>query len=145
MHFITYTVHKKYRRLLLLSLLLFVLSACGSAGTGTALQQASPTSTQQTHPIVSQTPTTIVHVSIILKDTMYAFVPATVKVKVGTQVVWKNTSNAPHTVSSDDGVFNTPNNLEQNQSYAFLFTKAGTYPYYCNFHLYMKGTIIVTS
>jgi plastocyanin len=25
-----------------------------------------------------------------------------------------------------------------------IFTKPGTYTYYCNFHLYMKGVIIVT-
>lgn len=76
---------------------------------------------------------------------MYAFVPATLTIKVRTQVVWSNDSNAPHTVSSDSGVFNTPNPLGINpgQTYAFTFTKPGTYPYYCNIHTYMTGKIVV--
>ncbi len=119
--------------------LMFV--ACGSAST----TQSSPAPTAQTTPTPSPSPTpvAVAHVKIAAQGDMYAFVPATLKVKVGTQVIWTNETNAPHTVTSDMQVFNTPNNLEQNQTFMVIFTKPGTYTYYCNFHLYMKGTIIV--
>jgi len=31
-----------------------------------------------------------------------------------------------------------------NQVFMVIFTRPGTYPYYCNIHTYMVGTIIVT-
>jgi|SRR5947209_5441753 len=120
--------------------LMFV--ACGNTST----TQASPTPTMQTSPTPSPSPTpvAVAHVKIAAQGDMYAFVPATLKVKVGTEVIWTNETNAPHTVTSDMLVFNTPNNLEHNQTFMVIFTKPGTYTYYCNFHLYMKGVIIVT-
>jgi plastocyanin len=134
------------RRLLLaLSLaitLILVLAGCGR--TSTAQPAPPPTAQATPTPSPSPTPVAVVHVKIAAQGNMYAFVPATLKVKVGTQVIWTNETNAPHTVTSDAGVFNTPSNLEQNQTFMVIFTKPGTYTYYCNFHLYMKGTIIVT-
>ena len=123
--------------------IVFMFVACGSASTA----QPSPTPTAQPTPTPSPSPTpvAVAHVKIAAQGDMYAFVPAMLKVKVGTQVIWTNETNAPHTVTSDMGVFNTPNNLEQNQKFMVIFTKPGTYTYYCNFHLYMKGTIIVTA
>jgi plastocyanin len=123
--------------------IVFMLVACGNASTA----QAGPTPTARTTPTPSPSATlvAIAHVKIAAQGDAYAFVPATLKVKVGTQVIWTNETNAPHTVTSDMGVFNTPNNLEQNQTFTVIFTKPGTYTYYCNFHLYMKGTIIVVA
>ena len=83
---------------------------------------------------------------MIEKDGNYFFDPASLTIKVGTQVVWTNETDAPHTVTSDTNAFNTPNNLAKNQTFMFIFTKPGTYSYYCNFHpTTMKGTIIVTT
>ena len=71
---------------------------------------------------------------------------ATLSIKMGTQVEWLNTSDAPHTVTSDAaGDFNSTSNITQNQTFKFTFTKAGTFPYHCNIHPYMKATITVTS
>jgi plastocyanin len=65
---------------------------------------------------------------------------------VGTQVVWTNTTDAPHTVTSDTaGVFGTTGNLTTNQTFMFTFTTPGTFAYHCNIHPYMKATITVTS
>jgi plastocyanin len=116
-------------------LLLFLLEACGSPSTHTV----APTST----PI--RTPVAVAHVTIISQRSKYAFAPASITVKIGTQVIWTNRTNAPHTVSSDSGIFNSPDTLEAGQSYSFTFTRAGSYSYYCNFHLYMKAIITVTS
>jgi plastocyanin len=85
-------------------------------------------------------------VKIVEKNEKYSFEPATLSVKVGTQVVWLNTSDAPHTVTSDTGgALASPDNITPNKTYKFTFTTAGTFPYHCNIHPYMKGTITVTS
>jgi len=50
------------------------------------------------------------------------------------------------TVTSDTaGVFNSTSNITQNQTFKFTFSTAGTFPYHCNIHPYMKATITVTS
>jgi len=85
-------------------------------------------------------------VKIIEANEKYAFSPTTLSIKVGTQVVWTNTTDAPHTVTSDTaGVFGTTSNLTTNQTFMFTFTAPGTFAYHCNVHPYMKATITVTS
>jgi plastocyanin len=93
----------------------------------------------------SQPSGTVVKVKIVEKNEKYMFDPATLTVKKGTQVVWTNMSDAPHTVTSDNGTFNTSSNLSQNQTFMFTFTTAGTFSYHCDIHPYMKATITVTS
>jgi Copper binding proteins, plastocyanin/azurin family len=59
------------------------------------------------------------------------------------------TANTAHTVTVKtqpaDG--NWPvggsGNLPYNQSYSFTFTVPGTYTYYCTYHAWMTGTIVV--
>ena len=80
-------------------------------------------------------------------DTACLFSPATYNATVnGAAVVWKNNGGVLHTVTSNATAngslpsFN--NNVGQNGgTYSFTFTKAGTYYYYCNIHLWMKGII----
>lgn len=100
--------------------------------------------TAQLSPVPSLTPVAVADVKIVAKNGKYVFDPAMLTVKVGTQVVWTNNSDAPHTVTSDTQVFNT-DNLTQKQTFKVVFTKPGMYTYYCNIHLYMKGVIIVTA
>jgi plastocyanin len=126
----------------LATLVIFLLVSCGSTSTIPTQPTATlkPTSTQM------PAPAAVADVKIVPKNGHYIFDPATLMVKVGTQVIWSNETNVPHTVTSDTGVFNTPPDyLLPHQVFKFLFTKPGTYTYYCNFHLYMKGTIVVIS
>ena|SRR5690348_11115020 len=116
-----------------------LLVACG----GTSATPA-PTATAQPSPTPTATPVTAM-VKIVEKNDKYMFDPATLTIKKGTQVVWTNMSDAPHTVTSDTGAFNTTSNLTQNQTFMFTFTTAGTFAYHCNVHPYMKATITVTS
>ncbi len=129
-----------------------LLTACGGGGTATTSTPtattpptATPTPTSPPSPTPTPTPT-VVTVKIVEANEKYSFQPATLTIKVGTQVVWLNTSDAPHTVTSDTaGVFGSPSNITQNQTFKFTFTSAGTFPYHCNIHPYMKATITVTS
>jgi plastocyanin len=84
-----------------------------------------------------------------IKLVNFKFTPAQLTVKVGTTVVWTSEDNVPHTVTADDGSFDS-GNLQKGDSFKFTFTKAGKYPYYCSYHGAaggggMSGTITVTN
>lgn len=73
-----------------------------------------------------------------------AFKPETVSVKVGGEVVWKNMDVSPHTITADDGSFDS-GTLGQGEEYRkkFTFTSSGTIKYSCDIHAYMSGRIEV--
>jgi plastocyanin len=84
-----------------------------------------------------------------IKLVNFEFTPAQLMVKVGTTVVWTSEDNAPHTVTADDGSFDS-GNLQKGDSFKFTFTKAGKFPFYCAYHGTaggggMSGTITVTN
>jgi plastocyanin len=72
----------------------------------------------------------------------FAFSPATLTVKTGTKVSWTNKDTVTHTVTADQGAFNS-GLLSPGNSFSFTFTQAGTYSYHCNIHHSMMATIIV--
>ena len=129
-----------------------LLAACGGStsattSTPTATTPPTPTPTPTSPPSPTPTPKpVVVMVKIVKQNEKYSFQPASLTIKVGTEVVWLNTSDASHTVTSDTaGQFNSPSNIAPNQTFKFTFTSAGTFPYHCNIHPYMKATITVTS
>ena len=71
-----------------------------------------------------------------------AFNPPSLSIAAGDTVVFTNQDAAPHTATSDDGLFDT-GRLSQGQSAQLTFSAAGTYPYYCAIHPSMRGTITV--
>jgi plastocyanin len=88
---------------------------------------------------------------------LFCYKPAPLTVKRGTRVVWKNNTASPHTVTrctpSTCGVsggtgkqagFHSPT-IARGKTFAFKFTKPGTYRYFCQVHGYatMHGTITV--
>jgi plastocyanin len=75
----------------------------------------------------------------------WAFMPQDVTIKLGTTVEWMNVSDAPHTSTSDTGVWDSKNISAMTGTYAFTFTGAGTYTYHCSYHTFMTGTITVSS
>jgi plastocyanin len=79
----------------------------------------------------------------------FQFAPDTVRVRAGTRVVWTNTDQIEHTITS--GSLNAPDGhfnglvAKQGVTFSALFEKAGTYRYFCDRHRFMTGTIIVIS
>lgn len=73
-----------------------------------------------------------------------AFTPATLTIKAGTSVTWTNKDQAIHTVTSDDGKTFASEKLSNNQTFSMTFSNPGSYPYHCEIHPFMKGTITVT-
>jgi plastocyanin len=83
-------------------------------------------------------------IKIVKSGSLYKYNSTKVTVKVGTRVVWQNTSGTDHTVTSDkDGLFNL-DPIFPNKSKSFVFKKAGTYKYHCSIHPYMRAQVIVT-
>jgi len=68
--------------------------------------------------------------------------PVTVVVGVNNTVTWVNNDSAPHTVTAYDGSFDS-GNIAPAGTFTFTFTRPGTYPYYCIYHSWMFGTVIV--
>jgi plastocyanin len=74
----------------------------------------------------------------------FFFSPTSVTIAVGDTVTWRNTGQAPHNATADDGSFKTPD-LNQGHSASHTFTTAGTFSYICTIHPNMKGTVRVLS
>src|SRR5215211_2747651 len=73
----------------------------------------------------------------------FAFEPATLSVPVGATVTWTNTGSRPHTVTADDGSFDS-GRLDPGEQFSQTFDQPGTFTYHCGFHPEMQGSIVVT-
>ena len=71
-----------------------------------------------------------------------AFSPSSVTVNVGDSVTWTNNDNVPHTATADDDSWDT-GNLANGASESITFSTAGEFPYHCEVHPNMTGTVIV--
>lgn len=72
----------------------------------------------------------------------FAFAPATVTVSVGTTVTWTNKDSVPHTVTTQDTLFDS-GNLSRGATFSYTFDQSGTFEYYCTIHPRMTGKVIV--
>src|SRR5215213_5224359 len=72
----------------------------------------------------------------------FFFSPANVSVPAGTTVTWVNEGNVPHTVTSDDGQFDS-GVLMPGDSYTVMFKGQGTITYHCAIHPSMTGSVTV--
>jgi plastocyanin len=117
-----------------------LLAACGgtsgsssSGGNGcTAHGGASGATAAQTVQLVTD------------PNTIGAFKPQTINVKVGDTVEWDWIDTAaPHTVTAQDGSFDS---CTQNAGAKFMvtFTKAGDVQYHCTIHSGMTGDVKVS-
>jgi plastocyanin len=78
-----------------------------------------------------------------------AFEPRTVTVPAGTTVVWVNRDAFAHTVTADNGSFDS-GLIPPGGAFRFTFERPGTYPYYCVPHggpggVGMAGLVVVTA
>jgi plastocyanin len=75
----------------------------------------------------------------------FDFTPASLTIKQGQTVRWRNDDIVGHNVESDLGVpAEFYGDLPGKGTFSFTFTVPGTYPYSCTIHPSMRGTIIVT-
>jgi plastocyanin len=70
------------------------------------------------------------------------FRPANLEVPIGTTVTWNNDDNDVHTVTADNGSFNS-GDLDPGDTYTYTFSQQGTFSYHCQHHAGMVGTVTV--
>lgn len=73
----------------------------------------------------------------------YGYTPTKITVARGTKVTWTNKTDVEHNVSDEQNGMKVNKDIKQGKTVNFTFTKAGTYHYHCEYHPYMKGTIVV--
>ena len=78
--------------------------------------------------------------TIHIKD--FAFKPAASTIHAGDRVTFVNDDDEAHTATSDEKSFDS-SGLDGGGAWQHVFTKAGTYHYFCELHPYMKATIVV--
>jgi plastocyanin len=71
-----------------------------------------------------------------------AFKRGRVEVPAGATIVWTNRDPLPHTVTADDGSFDSER-IPPGASWHRRFDRAGTYTYHCTPHAFMKGVLVV--
>ena len=80
--------------------------------------------------------------NVEVKIDNFSFGPATVTVAAGTTVTWTNRDDIPHTVVSDDKIFESKV-MDTDEKFSFTFAKPGTYSYFCSVHPKMTGKVVV--
>ncbi len=71
----------------------------------------------------------------------YMFMEVTVP--AGTKVTWINRDEVPHTVIERNKLFHSAA-LDTDDKFSYVFSKPGTYDYFCSLHPYMVAKVIVT-
>ena len=108
----------KAKPFLISILLISLVSLCGS------VDQSQPTAR-----------------TIEIKD--FPFQPNSISVPVGTTATWINHDSVAHTITSDDGKFDS-GTIESGGEFKFTFSQPGSYGYYCKIHPSMKGEVMIT-
>ena len=99
-----------------------VLAACGGRAAPTAADAA-------------------VASSVSIKG--FTYQPNPLSVRKGTTITWTNNDPTIHTISAEDNSFDS-GTFKQDATFRITTTKAGSYPYFCRTHPFMRGTLTVT-
>ncbi|HUR77841.1 MAG TPA: hypothetical protein VMZ22_07825 [Acidimicrobiales bacterium] len=62
-------------------------------------------------------------------------------IQVGDSVRWENCTDVAHTVTGDS--FGSTDQLGKNDTVTYTFNTPGSFPYHCNIHPTMTGTVVV--
>lgn len=79
-------------------------------------------------------------VRVIMQNLAYQ--TPNLEIRPGTTVIWENRDAVPHTVTSNDGAFDS-GLIEAGRSWSRTFTQTGTFAYHCTPHPFMTATVTV--
>jgi plastocyanin len=117
----------------LLVVLVLALAACGDDDTTSDTTEA-PATTATEAPIAAD--------AAAITISGFAFGDP-ITVAIGTEVTVTNEDGAPHTWTSNDGLWDS-GSLSGGDSFSFTFTEAGAFDFFCGIHPSMTGSITVT-
>ena len=72
----------------------------------------------------------------------FLFRPRRLEVAAGTTVVWTNGGQVTHSVTAEDGSFDS-GQIEPGERRAITFSRPGTYSFHCTPHPFMRGEVVV--
>ena len=72
----------------------------------------------------------------------FAFVPGGLHINIGDAIEWRNRDDIMHSSTSDNGVWDS-GLLAIDETFTFVFTTEGVFPYHCSPHPWMMDTIVV--
>jgi plastocyanin len=114
-------------------------SPTAAAAQSTAEPTAVPTAAEPTAEPTAASSANEVPVDIV----EFSFSPDPVEVSVGDTVTWTNQGTVPHTATAEDRGVLQSGPISPGDSFSQVFSQAGEFPYFCEFHPNMHGTIIV--
>jgi plastocyanin len=128
-----------------------LLAGCGGSDSGTTKPETAASTAPTTAPTTVSNGTLAAanpagNGAVTVKQ--FQFMPAELTVKAGTNVTWANEDDILHTATSGstpgtaDGKFDGQMD-GRGKSFSHAFDQPGRYPYFCNRHDSMTGTIVV--
>jgi len=72
----------------------------------------------------------------------FKYDPATISVHAGDRVTFVNDDDEAHTITASDKTFDSEG-VDGSGTWQHVFTKSGTFHYFCELHPYMKATVVV--
>jgi plastocyanin len=78
--------------------------------------------------------------SVSIED--FYFEPSEAAIQPGDTITWTNEGNTPHTVTADDGSFDS-GTLQPGESFSRTFQNPGMVTYHCSIHPFMTGSVSV--
>lgn len=109
-----------------------------SGGTTTTTPPTQGTTTTTTTPPTAQAPTGDVVIAA------FRYAPQDVAKPVGATVRWANQDDVAHTVTADDGAFDS-GVIPAGGTFDLALSAAGTVPYHCKLHPSMRGNVTATA
>jgi plastocyanin len=88
--------------------------------------------------VPATTPADAVAASIFRHD----FVETLLEIPAGTTIQWTNYDDVVHTVTADDGSWDS-RGIQPGERWSATFTRPGRYPFHCGPHPYMRGMVVV--
>jgi len=70
------------------------------------------------------------------------YVPSEITVPTGTTITWTNDDNTIHTVTEQEGLFDS-GIMSPGSIWEYTFDTTGEFDYYCSLHPFMTGIVIV--
>jgi plastocyanin len=113
------------------------------ASKGTAMSDSTKEAVSSNEPAADKQSAPDSAANLVTIDN-FKFEPRTLTVPVGTKVTWVNRDDVPHTATSTTKprAFDSKT-LDTDDKFSHVFTKPGTYDYFCAVHKHMTGQIIV--
>jgi plastocyanin len=119
-----------------------LVAGCGSDSGGSSAGKTSSGASAAASPASAPAPSGPAVQSATVSIKSFNFKPPTIVVKKGGRVRFDNADAAAHTATADDRSFDTQT-IDQGKTKTVTFMTAGTVPYHCDFHPFMKGSIVV--